>query len=252
MIGPMARTSLGLAALGCSALQACTLPYGSMARPVQPAADGAVLVQGGALVPFAVAGHLDVSDDNESGFAAATTDVHLIVPAGSFAIAYNEGAYFGLELATWATALVVGDRSTGDDDNDSSGIFVNPFFEFPLGDDKAARTVAFTIDAKLGLLSSRDTNGKRQYAPFIAPTAGVRWYLSTGPFGGFIFSQQIGTGVVTLTFPGSLAYDIPIPIGAMRLHLFPEVRWDPTFLFLGDLSGSLSFFSGGLSFMLEM
>lgn len=90
----------------------------------------------------------------------------------------------------------------------------------------------------------------RQWAA--PPTVGLRAYLPTG-FGGAVISQQIGTDFITLIMPGSLAYDLPIPIGATsKLHLFPEFRWDPTLVILGEYTGLFALFSGGLSFMVEL
>mgnify|MGYP001796498076 FL=1 len=56
----------------------------------------------------------------------------------------------------------------------------------------------------------------------------MRLYFPTG-FGGFVLSQQMGTGIATFYAPGSVAYDIPIVINErFTLHIFPEFRWDPT------------------------
>jgi len=121
-------------------------------------------------------------------------------------------------------------------------VFINPRFEFSLGDDDANRSLALTIDGNLAYFSAGDAN-----AFFLSPTFGVRWYLGIGS-GGIVLSQAVGTGFVTLTLPGSLAFDIALG----PLHIIPEVKWDPTLFFAGDTGGVLIFFSGGASILVEI
>lgn len=228
--------ALALAGLG----SACALPHGSMARPVRPATDGEVLLAGGAMVPFAAAGGATVGDD--SAFGSATADEVFVIPHASFDYALgsaesgNPRHYIGVDVSVWSQAF-----ATGGDNFDALAVFVNPRWEYGVSD-----YFSLTVDGNLGVLTDDDTT-----LPFISPTFGVRAYVPTG-WGGLVLSQQIGTAFITVTTPGSAAYDMPIPLGDATLHIFPEVRWDPTFFFVGDDSGVLAFFSGGLSFMLRI
>ena len=52
--------------------------------------------------------------------------------------------------------------------------------------------------------------------------------------------------------PGSIAYDIPIPLGGPKLHIFPEFKWDPSFIIVGEIKGFFALFSAGLAFMVEI
>jgi len=186
------------------------------------------------MVPFAAAGSAFDSDDDAS--FSAIVDEAVIIPAGAYDYHWGERLSFGVEFAVLSDGF-----STGDTDTSLTGIFVNPRFEYGLN-----KNLSLTVDGNLGFYSADDVD-----LPFFSPTVGLRGYLPTG-FGGFIISQQLGTVGVLLALPGSLAYDIPIPLGkTARLHIFPEVRWDPTFVFTGQGSGVIALFSAGGTLMFE-
>lgn len=195
------------------------------------------MMAAGAMVPFAAVGGASVGDESD-GFGSATLEEAFVIPAASFDYALGDRHYIGVDVSIWHQAF-----ATGADFN-ALAVFVNPRWEYGLNEN-----FSLTVDGNLGYLGSTDGDGS---APFISPTFGVRAYVPTG-FGGAVISQQIGTAFITVTLPGSLAYDLPIPIGEQAiLHVFPELRWDPTFFFVGDASGVLALFSGGLSFMVEI
>lgn len=211
----------------------CTLPHGSFARPIDPVALGRSMVSVGGMIPFAAAGSGD--DVSFSGVAEEVT----VVPAAAYDIALNdERTYFGVEIS-----LLNQVTSTSEtEDTSAFSLFVNPRFETPI-----AESWSFTVDGNLGYFSTGDSG-----IPFIEPSVGVRGYFGTG-WGGFILSQQLSTAFITVALPGSVAYDIPIPLGeTATLHIFPEVRWDPTVFFAGDTSGVVSLFSGGGTLMFEL
>ena len=233
-----------LGALFALALSRCAVPNGSMARPVAPAAKEAMLVSGGAFVPLAHASHSDVNNT-----AISTADKRrevFVIPHAGVMQAFGQGGYAGVDLALWTSAFSTGDYGGGD----VLAIFVNPYLEFPFG--ASQRHLALTFDGGLGLLRTRTASGNRKTTsiPFFSPTLGIRGYLPTG-FGGIVLSQQIGSGLITAAAPGSIAYDLPIPIAASTLHIFPELRWDPTWI--NDAPATLSWIilSGGLTFALE-
>lgn len=232
------RTSL--CALGLALVaSACALPRGSNGRPVAPAGEGTSLVGGGVMIPFAAAG--GGAFGSGSGFDADTVTESFVIPSGSFDYALGDRHYIGVDLSIWSDAL-----SSSDDLSGLLGVFVNPRWEYAV-----AENFSLTVDGNLGFLRI-DEDSEGASLPFIAPTFGIRAYIPTG-FGGPVISQQIGTAFVTVTLPGSLAYDVPIPVGEQAtLHVFPEVRWDPTVLFIGDGAGVLALFSGGLSLMLAL
>jgi hypothetical protein len=236
------RRWLGLVVLLGAGLEACTLSHGSNARPVEAPADGAKLVGGGVLVPVAIAGGFSTSGDD--GFAATTSKKLAVIPGGSFDYSTGNGGLFGVEVSAF-TPYSFG---SGEDSLNTLLLYINPRFEMPLNDPD--RTLSLTVDLNLAYL--RVWGDVKASVPFLAPTIGVRWYIPTG-FGGPIISQQIGTGFVTVMAPGSLAYDVPIPLGtASKLHIFPEFKWDPTVFFSGEGKAYVAFFSAGLSFMFEI
>jgi len=234
-----------LAAVALVALASgCAVPHGSLARPVQPAGAGSNLVGGGVMVPFAAVG--GGSFDDDSFFGGGTAEEVFVIPGASYDYALGDRHYIGFDVSFLHPGL-----STAGGDSDGFGVFVNPRWEYGLNE-----TFSLTVDGNLGYIASGDGG-----APFIAPTFGMRAYIPTG-FGGAIISQQLGTAFITLALPGSLAYDLPIELGEDTvLHIFPEVRWDPTLVFVpvgavdDDASSSVigfAFFSGGLSVMLEI
>jgi hypothetical protein len=231
-------TALGLALGGA----ACSLPHGSFARPVSPAGAGSSLISAGALVPFAAVGGVN-ADDGDSSFASATSDRVLVVPSVGYDYALNDRHYLGFDVSVWSSGLVL----NSDAGDELLAVFINPRWEYA-----ATESLSLTVDGNLAYLRVDNGDGDVGQTPFVSPTFGMRYYLDTG-FGGLIFSQQVGTAFITLALPGSLAYDVPIPLGDTTvLHLFPEIRWDPTFFFVGDVSGGVALFSGGMTFMLEI
>lgn len=226
---------------GCLVQAACAVPHGFLARPVTAPAEGTTTISGGTLIPVgAVGGAI-----GEGSFQAATTKEYVLIPGAAFDYYYEEGYSFGVGVDLFTSATVTGRP----DDLSFLAIFVNPRFEAPL--DGPDRRLSLTIDLNLGFLRSESGDSRLQ-APYFSPTIGLRAYLPTG-LGGAVISQQIGTGIITVIMPGSIAYDFPIPIGASsKLHLFPEFRWDPTLVITGNGSGFLALFSGGLSFMFEL
>lgn len=230
LLFPIVTLSLGLGA------SACSLPHGSLARPVSPAGAGSSLISAGAMVPFAAVG--GGSSGGDSAFEGATVDRVLVVPDVGYDYALNDRTYIGFDVSVWSDNLILQSDTT----DGIFAIFVNPRWEYGV-----MENLSLTVDGNLAFLSVDDAK-----TPFFSPTFGMRYYLDTG-FGGLIVSQQIGTAFITITMPGSLAYDIPIPLGdTAKLHLFPEVRWDPTFIFTGDASGGFALFSGGLTFMFQI
>lgn len=218
---------------GALLVNGCAIPHGSLARPVKAVQEGGDMISFGAIVPFAAAGAASTDDISFSG----VTEDFTLVPAGAFDYALGERNYFGVELS-----LLNQFTSTADTGNGSTfGLFVNPRWELGL-----TENFSITIDGNLGYFQS-EGNG----LPFFAPNFGIRNYLPLG-FGGFIWSQQIGPGGVVFGLPGSLAYDIPIPLGSSVLHLFPEFRYDPNIILTSAASGIVATFSGGLTVMLEL
>jgi hypothetical protein len=201
--------------------------------------QGTSAISGSAMVP--IGGVVSTQNGNESTFVAGTSSRLNLIPAIAWDYALSSETTFGVEVATY-TPLTLGSSSNAD----FLGVFVNPRFETAL--DSPGRHLAFTIDLNLGYIHAGNSS-----TPFFAPNVGLRLYLPTG-FGGAIISQQLGTAIVSLALPGSIAYDVPIPLGGARFHFFPEFRWDPTFVFAGIGSSSVYFvlFSAGLSFMLEI
>ena len=191
------------------------------------------------MVPFAAAGSAFANDDSVS--VSGVSDETIIIPAGAVDYVFDsdERQTFGVEVHALSSALAT---VNVDGDQNFLGVFVNPRYEYGFSE-----YASLTIDGNFGYLTDGD-NG----APFIAPTFGIRTYLPIG-FGGFILSQQIGTAGITVTLPGSLAIDIPIPLGKnAAVHIFPEIRWDPTFLLISDASGVIALFSAGATIMFEL
>lgn len=219
----------------------CALPTGSNARPVIPIGEDKNLISIGGLVPFAVAGAASGGDDGAS--FSNLSEGFVLVPAIAYDRALGEGhSYLGVEVSLLNQFTTTIDTTTETSGvTEAFGVFVNPRFETELHENWS-----FTIDGNIGYFTDGDTG-----IPWFAPAFGVRGYVPTG-FGGLVFSQQIGTAFITVTLPGSLAYDIPIPVGdEVVLHVFPEVKWDPTFFFTGPQSGAVALFSGGGTVMLE-
>ncbi len=233
----MKRALVALLATSSVLGSGCAIPKGSMARPVQPVGEGGAMISAGGLVPFAAAGATSFDNDALRDFSTIANQA-MLIPAAAFDYAFGERTYFGAEVSVIApSTFLLG----GDGGSSFTAVFVNPRFETSLSDN-----ISFTIDGNIAWFTAEDSS-----APLFAPAFGLRFYLPTG-FGGLVWSQQLSTAFVTVALPGSLAYDIPIPIGNSTLHLFPELRYDPTFVILGDSTGVLALFSGGLTFMLEL
>lgn len=229
------RQGTGVILLSLTA-SACAIPHGSFARPVNPVNEGGSMISIGGVAPFAVAGSASTNDTD----LAEVVDGLVLVPAGAFDYAIGDRNYLGVEVSLYNTFT-----TSSPTDSTSFGLFVNPRWELGLSDN-----VSFTVDLNLGYFQT-DSGDSVSSTPFFLPAIGTRIYLPTG-FGGFVWSQQFTTAIITVATPGSLAYDIPIPMGGPTLHLFPEFRYDPTFVVIGDVAGVVAIFSGGLTVMLEL
>ena len=230
---------------GCAALSTgCLIPHGSNARPVQPLPEGTALIGANVVVPFAIAGNIDLAGDSFSG--SGVLDDFNITPGGSFDMALTKaGTTLGLDLS-YASLLSVQD---GADSSRVGFLFVNPRVEIPLQDEK--RSLSLTIDASVAvLLASASSGGDSGSGSvfFPMPAFGLRYYLPIGD-GGLIISQSIGTAFINFYMPGSVAYDIAIG----DLHIMPEFKWDPTLIAVSSDESSASvftsWFSGGLAVM---
>ena len=209
----------------------CSIPHGSLARPVELAPEAPQRIAVGGLVVLGAVG-TNFKAEGDAAFTSVADDL-VVVPAASYDYDFGPRNVFGLEVSLLSTLFSF--------DHDVAALIVNPRYEYGFNE-----YVSMTVDVNIGYLNDGDSG-----SVFFTPTMGVRGYVPTG-FGGFVVSQQVGTSVFTLVAPGSLAYDVPIPLGeTARLHLFPEVRWDPTFLLISDEAGGIVIFSGGFTVMLE-
>lgn len=229
-----------LAVLGAS--YGCAIPGGSFARPVQPLPEGTNVIGGGMMVPFAGVGAATETAQGTDASFATFGDGAVFAPGFSFDRAFDDGTTWGIETSIFSTALSTEDTGVGA----STIVKINPRFEFALGQNKLERDLSLTLDANVGFWTGPDFT-----VPIFTPSIGLRYYIDVGQ-GGVILSQNLGTAFVTFSLPGSIAFDVPL---GERVHLFPEFRWDPTLFFasLGDtVAGVAVFFSGGLSFMIEV
>ncbi len=217
-------------------LAGCAVPHGSFARPVESTED-TNLISLGAMMPFAAS--VGVSGDGNNNTASSFAQAYFVIPSFAYDRNFGPRHSFGVEVS------LLNSRLSSVSNNDTDGVyavFINPRWEYGV-----AENFSLTVDGNLGYLSDGDSS-----LPYLHPTFGIRWYLPTG-FGGVILSQQIGTALITFYLPGSVAYDIPIPLGeTAKLHVFPEFRWDPTFVFVGVGGAYFVTASGGVSFMLEI
>ncbi len=208
---------------------ACAVPHGSFARPVVAPSQGASLLGVGVMVPL-LAKELSVGSEGLSNLDDLPRRFDL-VPAASYDYHFSSRHSLGLEVA-YA-------------DTDASGyVLLHPRWELALNP-----TVSLTADLALGLGGSSMSVGPGAQ---LSLTFGARLYLPL-PWGGFVLSQQLGTGILSVFAPGSVAYDFPIRLSErVTLHVFPETRWDPTITYaVPSLAGPYVFVSGGLSTMLE-
>lgn len=226
LVGPVLVTS------------ACTTPAGSFARPVDRAPAGTSLIGAGALVPV----HYVIDGDIVDRFdleAATTVDDVVAVPFFSFDQALSDSVYLGLSAAYIGV------------NGENFGAVLTPRMEIAMDE---AQRLALTLELPLGVLETDNADIDTQLQPYAAPRVGLRWAVPTG-FGGFVFTQQASIAFVSFGFPGSVAYDVPIPLGERaRLHLFPEFRWDP-FVLISDFEGASGFLmplSVGASVMLQL
>lgn len=192
----------------------------------------------GGSIPVAVATNVTTGDSGTS--FAAVADGVVVIPAASYDYALDDRHYIGVEVSLLNSVTAEG--SSGG----AFGLFVNPRWEMGVTDH-----ISVGVDLNLGYFTDGDTG-----VPFIGPSFGGRFYIPTG-FGGFVVSQNISTAFITLALPGSVAYDFPIPLGeTSKLHIFPEFRWDPTFIFVevsdNAVGGIVSLFSAGLTLMFEI
>lgn len=245
----MLTRTLGLAALLMYAGSwGCAIPGGSYARPVQALEKDESLIGGGIMVPFASAGAATTNVDGDGGDASFATfgEGVFFAPGFSYDRAFNDGSMWGIGASVFSTELST-EPITG---ASATLVMINPRFEFALGKDKMNRNLSFVVDGNLGIWTG-ETGGQSFTVPIFSPSVGLRYYAKTG-YGGLILSQNFSTSFVTVALPGSVAYDLPI---GDKFHLFPEFRWDPTFLVLNlgsTVSGVGAFFSGGLAFMVEL
>lgn len=219
VVGAMAVLAMGVGA--------CSLPTSSLARPVTPMKDGAALLSGGAMVPFMAVGSGPNDDDNKT----AAFEPFAVWPyvAGDGRI--SERWTLGLSASTFEPLQ----EETGDPER---AIFVVPRMEF------RDENIAFSADVTLWFGASD---------AFLAfPSVGIRYYRPVGDVGGLVLTQQLGTLIVTTSAPGSLAWDLPIDAGVTTLHVFPELRWDPTWFAFDSEGYFVALFSGGLTFMVEL
>lgn len=203
----------------------CSVPSGSLARPTSPGVAGDTYIGGGVMVPFY---YNAKGDDFRDG--SGELPKRVVVPTASFDTWINEKDLGGFE---------VGAAHLG---NDNRLINVNGRYERRL-ENYLALTADIGFSATFG--------GPRGRQLYLHPRIGLRGYLPTG-WGGLVLSQQLGGSPTSINFSGSVAFDAPIPLSEqVTLHIFPELRWDPTFLF-GDARGErLVFVSGGLSFLVS-
>lgn len=214
---------------------ACAIPHGSFARPVAAPGNGASLVSAGATVPLAVAASTNLSEDSD---VAATVEEALIIPAAAYDYSFGQHSMIGVEVSLLHSGLTTANTS-GDG---AFGVFVNPRFEHGV-----AKNFSIGVDVNIGVLGVEDSS-----TVFFAPHFFVRGYVPIAT-GGIVLTQALSTAVITVSLPGSIAYDIAIPIGeSSKMHIFPELRWDPTLFFIGDTNGGLVTLSGGLTLMFEI
>lgn len=223
-----------LAGLG---LSACAIPHGSLARPVAPVKQGSHMISIGGVVPFAGIGKATNNDVAYANFAKNT----VVVPAAAYDHAIGERHYLGVEVSVLNTLTQANPQLS-----DDLGIFINPRWEIGLSEHWSVG-----VDLNLGWFQTEESSGETRGVPFVNPAVAARGYLPTG-FGGLVWTQQLSFAGFLLALPGSFAYDLPVPMGDAVLHVFPELRYDPTLVFFNEGSGGVVLFSGGLTFMLEV
>lgn len=218
----MSRRTIVILALGlCSS--ACAAPYASMARPVTRAGAGRRMLSAGVLVPVAGNGVED-----QGGVP---------IPLAGFDYALGERHYVGGGIAWLPRAPTLGLAG-----EENSALVFNPRWEH-----EVLPELSVTADLIWAqVLGSDNDDLYPSLLPRLSITGGARYYLAVGS-GGFVLSQQLGLSLNSVVLPGSLAIDLPIPLGEeTALHLFPEVRWD---VIVAGTSGALV--SAGGTLMLD-
>lgn len=209
---------------------ACTLPSTSFARPVSPMPGGNAMVSTGVMVPALVAGD-GPNDDAE----ARAFEPFAVLPFVAGDTHIGERLSLGLSGAT--VALLGSDANSN---TLGTPVLLVPRLEYRDG------ALAFTLDLTVWPVRG----GWSGLGVF--PSAGVRYYRSFGDSGGLVLTQQFGSVFFATSLPGSVAWDIPLVTDGVGLHLFPEVRWDPSYLsFDSEDFLAVVIVSVGLSVMLE-
>lgn len=222
-------------------LNGCSTPGASFARPVDRAPAQSSLISGGATIPIAFIAEGDLVDQFDLE-AVTTVDEVAAIPFAAFDYALSNSTYFGVSGAYIGI------------NGQNVGVVVTPRLEIAMDE---AQRLALAIELPLGVLEGDDDFGDSVIQPYAAPRVGLRWGIPTG-FGGVVFTQQISIAFISFGLPGSLAYDIPIPLGdSARLHIFPEFRWDPLVVLTSfdsddSISGFIMPLSVGGSIMLEL
>ena len=211
---------------------ACALPTSSFARPVRPVKDGAGLVSAGAMVPFASFG----TGPDDSGTATAF-DPLAVWPYVAGDARLSERWSLGVSTATFVS---LPDNADGSSDTTGFPVFVVPRLEYR-GD-----ALSFAMDVTVWFL------GEGSDGFLVFPSAGVRYYHAVGDVGGVVITQQVGTLIFSSSLPGSVAWDLAIEAGSTRVHVFPELRWDPTWFSFDNDSYFVTLLSAGLTLMVEL
>jgi hypothetical protein len=223
-------------------ISGCAIPTSLNGRPVKEKGD--VAIGGGLLVPFALAGGAATTFGDGADFE---TFDDLWVGVGSFDYGIGDGRTAGGMVAV----LLPPEGTRG------AGVVVTPRVELPIArsEQTGQRWASFVAEVALGYVDLVADDGTFfANVPILNPTGGVRLYVPFGRFGGAVITQQSAIPGASLALPGSAALDLPIPLGrTARLHLMPEFRWDPVFLFAAGEEagvGTVAAFSAGGSAML--
>jgi hypothetical protein len=190
------------------AVAACSLPIGSFARPVEPLDRGETMIAGTANFVAVAVDHQERQPlPPQRGTVGGTVSADFgIIPGQTSA-----GAAFGLLPIDRTTRLwYLGLRTE------------RRFTRLP--------SLSFLGELNFGLVRRQEPSNLAE-APLeeplwvdAFPLTGLRYYVPIGT-GGLVLTQTLGLTFVSVTAPGSLAGDIAF----LDFHLFPEVRWDPTY-----------------------
>lgn len=217
----------------------CAVPNGSFARPVRAGSPGSLVVGAGVLVPFRAHGATGLRHAL-SGLGQAASRGPSVVPFTSYDVMVQPEISCGLGVAVWDAALMP------DYARRLRLVSLAPRFEYRRG------WLATSFDSHFSFIETIRDDGTIDREPLFAASVGLRGYLEAG-LGGLVLTQQFGLGGPVVFVPGSVAYDLPIPIDAQRkLHVFPELRWDVTIVAGGTDAALVTFLSAGLSVGLEL